>query len=226
MRALTRPGWSRLPLAALVVAAGLLGSGGVALAHPFGPPPTARISAEGRTITIDWSATPDDAVAIGELLDVMPAGSVEAYRQESAAQVAPSSADEAALSASPALHDYLTEHVVAIQNGQQCRARVPAIPDFVHKGARVLLRCPEDVGEVLLRITLLHDIHPAYRTVAVGRDTEPMEAVFTVTAPEHAWRFGATAAGSDAADAGVAAVAVGALVLALLAVGGWWAWRR
>lgn len=189
-----------------------------ALAHPFGPPPTAKITARGPSVTIEWSATPDDAVAIGELLDIMPPGSVEAYRQEGAAQVAPSGRDEARLSASPLLADYLTANIVVTQDGQPCEATVPTIPDFVHAGATVVARCPEDVEEVTLRITMLHDIHEAYRTVGVGRRTDPRQSVFTTAAPEAVWRFGvAPSSGSSglvvSSAAGVAVLAAAAAVV-------------
>lgn len=191
-----------------------------ALAHPFGPPPTARITADGDTITIDWVATPDDAAAIGELLGVMPEGSVAAYRQEGTTQVAPSGADEARLSASPELRRYLTERVVATQNGHPCRTRVGRIPDFVHRGARLHLQCPEPVDEATLRITLLHDIHEAYRTVATGRRTAPAETVFTVSAPEHTFSFGVeppdTTTLPQAAAAGAVAGGAMGIVLMLL----------
>ena len=174
----------------VITTAALLGVAAPASAHPFGPPPTARVTAIGNRITIDWSATPDDAVAIGERLGVMPPGSVELYRQESAAQAAPSAEDEARLSASPKLRGYLTERIAATQDGEACGAEVPAIEDFVHTGARVVLTCPQPVAEVELEISMLHEIHDAYRTFAVGTGTDPAEAVFTIDAPRQTWRFG------------------------------------
>ena len=206
----------------------LLGSGATpAAAHPFGPPPTAEIAADGRQITVDWTATPDDAVAIGELLDLMPEGSTAAYRQESAAQVAPSRAAEAALSAAPELHAYLTDHIVAVQEGQPCPGTVPPVTDFVHEGARVVLTCPAEVAEVVLRITMLHEIHPAYRTFAVGEESQPAQSVFTVEAPEHTWRFGAAVAPASrttiwhAVAVGAASGGTVGLVLTLIVT-----WRR
>lgn len=181
----------RLSLCVLLLCAVL--SATPAQAHPFGPPPTARIAAHGRTISVEWSATPDDAVAIGEQLGVMPAGSVAAYRQEAAAQVAPSSQDEARLSASPLLAEYLAEHITAEQDGAPCTPQIGTIPDFVHAGARVELVCPQPVETALLRITMLHDLHDQYRTVAVGMRTDPPQSVFTTAAPEHRWRFGVDA---------------------------------
>lgn len=188
-------GAPRLLRIALVLGCGVaaVATAGPAAAHPFGPPPTAQVNVTGTRITIVWTATPDDAVAIGELLGLMPEGSTALYRQDSAAQVAPSRAEEAALSAAPKLHDYLTEHIVVLQDDRPCPADVPPIDDFVHEGARVVLTCPEPVTEIDLRITMLHAIHPAYRTFAVGEGAIPGESVFTVESPQHTWRFGEAA---------------------------------
>jgi MYXO-CTERM domain-containing protein len=202
------------------VVAGVVVAAVPAAAHPFGPPPTATISASDRTITIDWQATPDDAVAIGELLGLMPEGSTAAYRQESAAQVAPSRQAEAALSASPLLADYLREHITVTQDGTPCAPDVPAPGDFVHQGARILLTCPDPVAEVTLRITMLHSIHSAYRTFAVGADTSPSQSVFTVEAPAHTWRFGAPA---GEATTTVPMIVGGGVLLAVVLL---WVWRR
>lgn len=205
---------------AVVLLAAVVGRPAPAGAHPFGPPPTATVSAEGRRITLDWSATPDDAVAIGELLGVMPAGSTEAYRQESAAQVAPSAADEARLSGSPRLRQYLVNNIAVIQDGNPCRATVPAIPDFVHAGARIVLDCPAVVEQVDLRITMLHDVNDAYRTFAVGESTAPGQSVFTVAEPQHTWRFGVEATGGGTTPTLLAVIAAtlvaGAAVLLLV----------
>ena len=193
----------RLLICALL---GVLVSAAPAAAHPFGPPPTARIRAQGRTITVEWVATPDDAVAIGERLGVMPAGSVAAYRQESAAQVAPSSADEARLSASPLLVDYLAAHITAEQDGARCTPRVAPVADFVHRGARVQLTCPRPVDTAVLSITMLHELNDAYRTVAVGTATDPAQTVFTTSAPRSEWRFGVAAGGGRPGPGGVLAI--------------------
>src|SRR3712207_2569576 len=118
-----------------------------ATAHPFGPPPTARVSARAATVTIDWPAAPDDAAAIGEQLGLMPPGSVAAYRQDAAAQAAPSSRDEARFSSSTQLRDYLTRNITLIQDGRPCPAVVAPIADFIHRGARIELRCPRQVEQ-------------------------------------------------------------------------------
>ena len=214
---------STLATALLVGVLVLVLSPDAAVAHPFGPPPTARVGADGRTVTIHWSATPDDAVAIGELLGLMPAGSVEAYRQESAAQVAPSLRDEAALAGSPLLAEYLTKHIVVEQDGEPCPAEVPPRPTFVQNGATVVATCSQPVREVTLRITMLHDVNPAYRTVAIGEASRPAQSVFTVAEPSAQWEFG-TAATSPFFLLPAWTVT---LVVALAAVSaGLWAWRR
>lgn len=212
---------SARPLPAVLIVAAVTAVAAPAAAHPFGPPPTARIAAEGRMVSIEWSATPDDAVAIGELLNIMPPGSVEAYRQEGAAQVAPSGQDEARLSASPLLAEYLTEHITVMQNGQACEADVPPVTDFVHTGATVVAKCPAQVAEVSLRITMLHDINDAYRTVGTATTPSvPQQSVFTVAAPEAMWRFGAVPAYriplGTIVVAGVAAAAAAGASLAVI----------
>lgn len=220
---MTAPGLVRRVVVTLAAGAVLAAVASPAAAHPFGPPPTARITANGDTLTVAWSATPDDAVAIGEELGVMPEGSTAAYRQDAAAQVAPSAADEAALSASPALHAYIAERITAAQDGSPCRPEIPPISDFVHEGVRLLLRCPEPVTTVTLSITMLHDIHPAYRTLATGLGASPGQSVFTVEAPTHEWRFLIPAGQRRTSLAAVVGVGAAAGVLAAVAV---LIWRR
>lgn len=207
---------SRRLLVLAIVTGGLTVVGAAAWAHPFGPPPTARLLAQGPTLTVMWSATPDDAVAIGEDLGVMPPGSVEAYRVESAAQVAPSAVDEARLAASSELRDYLLEHIVVHQGNARCSGEVTSSEDFVHTGATVVLTCPDTVREVTMRISMLHALHPAYRTVAIAPEGQPSQAVFTVEDPEQRWRFGAEAAGEDSPS--VAMLALGGAMLAAAGV--------
>ena len=180
----------------------------------MGPPPTARIAAEGNTITVRWSATPDDAVAIGEQLGLMPAGSVTAYRQQSAAQAAPSARDEARFSASGLLRDYVAKRIVAEQVGAPCSQTIPVIEDFVHEGVRVELTCPEPVDRAVVGISMLLDLSAAYRTVAVGTRTDPAQSVFTTTVPQHEWRFGVDPSARPSVGSLLAIGAVGGLVAA------------
>ncbi|WP_405582113.1 hypothetical protein [Streptomyces sp. NBC_01092] len=51
---------ARLALIGLTAALALLGAAGPVQAHPFGTPPVARVTAEGRALEIIWSAQQDD----------------------------------------------------------------------------------------------------------------------------------------------------------------------
>ena len=192
-------------------------------AHPFGPPPTATVSAQGRSVVVDWRSAPDDAIAIGEQLGLLPPGSTEAYR-EAATQVAPSAAAEAALARSPLLHGYLTDNIRVVQDGAPCRPTVPPITDFVREGARVVAECPEPVRTVTLSLSMLTDIHEAYRTFAVGRASEPDQFVYTLRTPTRDWTFGERA--DPAGPSRPAPVAVGAGVSAAVVAAALLWWRR
>jgi hypothetical protein len=168
-------------------------------AHPFGPPPSALLRAEAELLLIDWRAAPDDTAAIGVELGYMEEAVLDAYL-EAPTQVAPSAADEDALAASPQLHAYLVERVVVRQDGTPCEAAALDTADFVHAGARLAYRCPEPIAAVELEITLLHDVHEAYRTfgIAESEATVPAQAVFSVATPRHTMDFSGAGAAGDA----------------------------
>lgn len=206
-------------IAAAAIVVGVVGARDAA-AHPLGPPPTAVVRAAGRDVIVEWRAAPDDAIAVGEHLGVLAAGSTAAF-QDGAAQVAPPAADEAALAASPALRDYLVDHIAVTQRATACAAEVAPITDFVRDGARVVATCPDPVTSVEVAISMLTDVNDAYRTFAVGRETAPAQTVYTVDNPRQTWRFGvAASAGAGRLPALVAFAAV------LVAGGGVVAWRR
>lgn len=202
----------------LVASTGPLPAPPAADAHPFGPPPTARIWAEGDVVTIDWAAAPDDLALIGVELDLLPEDTLDAYL-EAPAQVAPERAHEDEMSRSPELVDYLLERVRVIQGGQVCEGDVEPIERFLTRGATVLHRCAEPITVVEVEIALLHDVHPAYRTFAFSAsdEAEPSQAVFTAASPRHDWRFGST--GADGAEGRArSAGLVGLIALGLVAV--------
>lgn len=185
--------------------------------HPFGPPPTARVWAEGSRVVIDWGAAPDDAVAIGVEIGLLEPETVEAYA-DGAARVAPDRAAEERLSRSDDLRDYVLGRISVWQGDQRCDADLRTVDDFVSRGATTTHDCPEPVSTVEIEISMLHDIHDAYRTFAFSAgDAEPSQAVFTVASPRHRWVFGA-----DGADAGsgVPWGPVGLIVLAVVVIGG------
>lgn len=170
-----------------------------AWAHPFGPPPTAVVRVEDGLVVIHWDAAQDDMLALGERLGVLPPGSVEAV-QDGVTQVAPPAASEAALDTAPALAEYLRERIAVYQDGERCQATVEPIVDFVGRGATTVHRCPAPAIRVELRITMLHDIHEAYRTFAVAHEdataASPGQSVHTVRSPEATWDFTGAASGA------------------------------
>jgi hypothetical protein len=197
-------------------------------AHPFGPPPTALVAVRGNAVLVEWRSAPDDAIAIGIHVGLLPEETMEAYLGVQT-QVAPSAADEETLARSPELHGYLLEHIQILQDGQRCEPHLEPVGDFVHEGARVIHECPTDVEAVEVEITMLHDVHSAYRTFAIAEDdsTVPAQAVFTVAQPRQRMDFTGTGpeaanpAGTAAGDTGTAAglAALGAITLAAAAAG-------
>jgi len=191
-------------VAAVVALAMIVTLAGPARAHPFGPPPTARVGADATVVTVTWTATTDDLLLIGERLGHLPAGSAAAAL-EGAVQVAPPATAAAALSASPELRAHLTERITVTQAGARCPSTVEPGLDFLVEGARLRFACPAPVEVVDLEITMLHDVHPAYRTFAVAADGGEGQAVLTATAPAVAWDVRSGAPAAAPAGAGVTA---------------------
>lgn len=205
--------------AALSIVAGILLVSGPppADAHPFGPPPTARVWAEGSRVVIDWGAAPDDAVAIGVEIGLLEPETVEAYADEPT-RGAPDREVEEQLSRSDDLREYILGRIRVWQDGQRCEADLRPVDGFVTRGATTTHDCPGPVAAVEIEISMLHDIHDAYRTFAFSAgDAEPAQAVFTVASPRHRWVFGAE---SSDASGGVPWGYVGLIALAVVVIGG------
>lgn len=194
-------------------------------AHPFGPPPTALVSAAGQRVLVEWDAAPDDVLILGMAIGVFDDGSLDRF-MEGAVQTAPSAAEEEELSTSPRLRDYLLDRIVVSQGDGPCEGTVEPIGSLMADGARVTYDCPKAVDVVDLRIAMLHDVHDAYRTFAMteGRGA-PAQAVFTIESPEQRWDFSAdpAAASRDRSHTGLVAGVTGAVALGALAL---LAWRR
>lgn len=201
----------------------LAGSGSPAGAHPFGPPPTAIVSASTDRVAIEWAASPDDAMVVGMALGVLDDDSLDQYL-EGPVQTAPPAAAEEALSASSELRDYLLERIAVAQDGAACAGSVDPVENFVRDGARVVYECPEPVETVDLRVTMLHDVHGAYRTFAITEGSgHPPQAAFTVDNPQHEWDF--TATGAPVRMGWLPLVGLVGGVVAVLGLGAF-AWRR
>ena len=194
----------------------LLGAGGSAIAHPSGEfgPPTARLSADGRTVTIELAAPPDDAAAIGTAIGLLPEGSMEAFLLEDE-DAQPTEEEIRELSASPELRAYLLEHVEVRQDGQGCAGEARPGEDFLADGAELTFTCGAPVEVVDVRITVLHDVDPRYATF--GLDGSRWTVLFTVAQPEHPWDASGAASGPGLA----ALLAIVGGVLLVLGVFGW-----
>lgn len=219
-------GWgARIAALVTVAVAVTLAPPSPAGAHPFGPPPTALVSASGQRVLVEWDAAPDDVLILGMAVGVLDDGSLDRYL-EGPVQTAPSAAEEAELSTSPQLRDYLLDRIVVSQGGRPCDGTVESIGSVMADGARVTYDCPRPIGVVDLRIAMLHDVHDAYRTFAIteGRGA-PAQSVFTVESPEQRWDFSTdpAAASPRRSLTGPAAGVAGAVALGVLAT---LAWRR
>lgn len=203
-------GASLLGAALVRVAAALAGIATLAVpaapaaAHPFGPPSTARISADGTRVTITWWAAEDDWVALGQ--------SLGAFEDPAAGPVAADLTGEEKLARSVAVRDYLTGRIAVRQDGVACPATLLPLADLIRRGARLEFACPAPVTEIEVELAALTDLHTAYRTVltADGPMT-PAQALFTAAEPSHR----VTLAGDGGGPSAVTGMAVGtATVLA------------
>ncbi|NHC15154.1 hypothetical protein [Motilibacter deserti] len=197
----------RLGLCAAAAAGLVVGVPAVASAHPFGPPLTAKLSAQGSSVELELHAEPDDWMAIGQL--------VHAFDDVSGDT---STTGEQRLVTSPKFAAYVLDNVRVRQHGVDCTGTVEPRPSLLKDGIVVVADCPADVETVTVDITTLHDVHENYRTVASG-DGVP-QTLFTSTDSSHdvAFTGGSSAPLPGLLTAGgiLAVGAVGAVALPLL----------
>ena len=158
-------------LVVLSLAAALVWLGDPATAHPFGQPPQAVVTAEGRDVTVRWQAPPDDTRALGAAVGALPEGGTSVFEfDDEGNAVQRDGADEAGFGDSPALREYLREHIDVSQEGSPCPVEDVRAGDMLAQGATLTFTCPEIVSEAELAVTMLTDVHPAYRTVSYVGD--------------------------------------------------------
>ncbi|GIH22713.1 hypothetical protein Aph01nite_10230 [Acrocarpospora phusangensis] len=148
---------TRALAAALLVAAMppvLAGVAAPASAHPFGPPPTARISATGSQVTIHYTASPDDWVALGTAKG--------AFKDP-----APQLTGEEKLQRSTAVRDYLLGTITVAQDGKPCPGRLASLVGVTDNGARFSYNCDRPVDELDVTLTALVDLDSNYRNVLI-----------------------------------------------------------
>ncbi|MEO3868735.1 hypothetical protein ABGB18_07890 [Nonomuraea sp. B12E4] len=196
-----------VPLVAVALAVAPVSA---AAAHPFGPPSTARIGAEGSRVTLAWLPAEDDWVSLGR--------SVGAF-ESPAAGVDTTLTGEQKLARSAAVRDYLLDRIGVAQAGRPCAPELEPLERLVAEGARFSFECAHPVMEVDVRIAALTDLHEAYRTVLTAETpATPAQTVLTATADTRRVRFDATAAGgvSLAVPAIALVAALGALAALLV----------
>jgi hypothetical protein len=190
-----------------------------ALAHPFGPPPTAYVTYEDDQVGVVWTAAYDDLLVIGEQLGLLREGTSDRFR-EAETQVAPPRSEEEALERSEGLRDYVHERIQVHQGDVRCEPRM-ALDDLGDQGVRTVHRCPHEVAEVRVEITMLHDVNTAYRTFALAeRETPGPLAIFSVDQPAHVVDLTQLDEGAGGIGRGEQAGILGAL-LAVLGAAAW-----
>lgn len=133
--------------------AGALG----ARAHPGGLPGLLEITGRERTVTIDWSAPPDDVAVLAERVGETPR----------------------------AIADHVLARVTVRQGDRTCPGEVTP-GRTLEDGARLEYRCPREVGAITVRATILTDVDPAYQTLAVAPViTGPERVLFSGGTTEH-----------------------------------------
>jgi hypothetical protein len=199
--------------AALCVLVGtLVGAPVAAQAHPFGSPLTATVTSNAAhdEVRVQWMpGASDDFIylAVGLGLDDR-----DRSLEKGALLYVKRDADR--LAASPVFRDYLLEHVAVRSGGRPCVGRVVSTERIVADGVGLAFDCAAGSSQVDLAISMMTDLHPAYRTLATGPGGERF--VYDVDHGEHRWDLAATAGVSDAARSAVVQLS---LVLAVLAVG-------
>lgn len=189
-----------------------------AAAHPFGPPPVARVSVQGDTVDVRYTVAEDDVVALSLQLGAFEERQTFVFEEGEVVEAPPSAG--ALLAGSPALEGYLLDHLEFRQDGVPCEGRVGDTADLLHAGAQLTFDCPLPVGELEVEASLLTDLHPAYRTALVAEGAEPGRVLATAAEPVHIMDFAAGSGGGGMAlPAGAAAAVLGL-------GGGALAWRR
>lgn len=193
----------------VLVAAAAIGSAAQAEAHPFGPPSTARLVADGSTVTVWWHAAEDDWVALGQSLGAF---------EDPAGTVSTSLTGEEKLQRSPAVREYLLGKIGVSQNGRKCAGNLEPLQGLLKQGAKISFDCPAPVLEVDVTLSALTDLNESYRTVlSADTPTTPGQALFTASQTTQHLRFSSSAQTRPAA---VIPLAIATGAAALIVIGG------
>ena len=184
-----------------------------AAAHPFGAPATAQVSAQGRQVSVVWAAEPDDLVALGHHVGAFD-GAADHDHSRSAAQMLAGSED---------VENYLRQRIGVTQDGGPCSASTVDTTQIAADGARMTFECAQDVAAVEVRIAMLVDIDPAYRTFLRSETAgQHGRAVLTGASPTHSVTFppGGEAVAPAAHVGSVGGIQMGPLAVAVALLAG------
>lgn len=192
---------------------------GRARAHPFGPPPTMTVEVAEERMTLQWQAAGDDLAALAGALGLVAASQTFVYDADGNLESGPPPEAEqlAGVASAPELDDYLASHVAVRTADTTCPVAVDSgdFPDHV----RYEVDCPGLSSEVELQVTLLQDLHPAYRTVATA--TASGDRV-VLTGEEPAATLAVAAATADPAGTNLLGFVILGLAASTVVAGAWW----
>ncbi len=169
--------------------------------HPFGDPQTVDISSDGGAVHVHWEVGgTDDLTLLGIHLGVLPEDRVMLD-----GAITYDDGDGALVSDAPELEPYLLDHVAVSAGGADCTGEVTAVDDLTEGGADLSFTCPQDADSATVTVTMLTDLHPAYRALASGPDGQ--RTVYSSTQDSHDWQLAVTAGASGTTTAATAATA-------------------
>lgn len=198
-----------------------------AQAHPFGDPQTADVTSTATGVRVHWSAASDDVTMLGIRLGAIEATRTFVFKDGALVPEESDDTDGVALATAPGFVDYLTEHIDVAVTGAECVAQVLPVDDVVLEGATVEFDCGRPVTSADVTITMLTDIHEAYRTMASGPHDQLKS--YSTDAPTFTWTFGEKAAAGQGDSAGQSALLqIGGVAagVALIGVGAVFVRRR
>ncbi|MEV0136015.1 hypothetical protein AB0H83_47200 [Dactylosporangium sp. NPDC050688] len=162
-----------------------------AQAHPFGDPQTVKLAADGdHAVRVRWNVgMTDDLTWLAVHLGDAPGDRIMldgAVRYETS--------DAQALASSPDLDGYLLEHIRVTAGGAPCSGSVLDKQNLVTDGVTLAFRCGRPIDRATVSVTMLTDLHPAYRTMATGPNGQRF--AYSSGQPSHDWTFNMAAADS------------------------------
>jgi hypothetical protein len=203
-----------LVLAALALA--LLGPA-PAQAHPFGPPQTVSIAVaeQGSVVRVQWlPGAADDFIFLAHGLGLDPED-----RSSDRGALLYVKQDAELLAASTAFDAYLSDHIAVSDGGERCAGTVLPHENLVADGAVLEFDCGRAVTEASVAVSMLTDLHPAYRTLATGPAGQRF--VYTSSDTQHGWSLtGTDVGGSDLARSAVLQLTGVLVLLGLLVLAG------